>query len=239
VFAALADRLCELGKVEEADQICRRGLVFMPDSLDGQTALAHIHLAMGRFEQATAQLIQVLDVDDEHPEAIRRLGQVLLKRGDRTRARIILEYAESLLPGDGGVADLLVLAGGVPSFRARRAPSVLRPIGSPALTPAPPATFEGDPTQITPTEPPEDNTRTESSLPAIPDVKPLESLAELAARRAAHPDADRPAPVAGMMVTSRLAELSQKQATSRTGLYVGVGVAILAVILVAAFAGGK
>jgi tetratricopeptide (TPR) repeat protein len=240
VFAALVDRLCELGKADEAEQICRKGLVFLPNSLDGLTALAHVHLVRGRLENATAQLIKVLDSDDEHPEAIRRLGQVLLKRGDRTRARIILEYAESLLPGDGGIADLLVQAGGVPSFRARRSPSVLRPLTPPVRSPDPAGSLEDDPTVITPTEPPEENSRTESSLPAVvPVVKPLESLAEIAARRSGQLSADRPAPVSGMMVTSRLAELSQKKGGSRTGLYVGIGAALLALGLVVALWGGK
>gem|GEM_PF-4158072 len=239
VFAALADRLIELGEVDEAEQICRKGLVFLPNSLDGLTALAHVHLLRGRLENAIAHLIQVLDSDDEHPEAIRRLGQVLLRRGDRTRARIILEYAESLLPGDGGIADLLVQAGGVPSYRARRPPSVLRPLAPPAHSPVSPAAFEDDPTVITPTEPPEDNSRTESSLPLVSVVKPLESLSEVAARKSGQSGADRPAPVSGMMVMSRLAELSQKKGGSRIGLYVGTGVVLLVTALVAAFWGGK
>ncbi len=236
VFASLADRLCELGKADEAEQVCRKGLVFLPNSLDGLTALAHAHLVRGRLESATAQLIKVLDSDDEHPEAIRRLGQVLLQRGDRTRARIILEYAESLLPGDGGVADLLVQAGGVPSFRARRSPSTLRPLTPPTRSPIPPGSFDDDPTAISPTEPPEENSRTESSLPV---VKPLESLAEMTALKAEPLGADRPAPVSGMMMTSRLAEFGQKKGGSSRGMYVGIAIALLVLALVAAFWGGK
>lgn len=230
-FAALAERLCELGQPEEAEQVCRKGLVFRPDSLDGKTALARALFLRGRLAEAQELLLEVVTADADHPEALRRLGQLTLRRGDKRRARAILEYAELLLPGDAGVADLLVQAGGVPAYRAQRTPSALRPLPPSERAPLPGAFELDDPTVLSPSRP-DDLSLAQPATPPPVAVPRLETLGELARARAPVRD-DRPAPVSGTLYGSRLAELARPPASPRRWpLLAGVAVAVAIVVAV-------
>jgi tetratricopeptide (TPR) repeat protein len=119
-FVALAHALCDLGRDEEAEEVCRQGLLQHPRLVTGQVALGRALMGRGRFGEAKEALVSATKTNPEHGDAFRLLGDLVMREGDVDRARAILEYAEELLPNDTRVAELLVKAGGKPSARLPR-----------------------------------------------------------------------------------------------------------------------
>jgi tetratricopeptide (TPR) repeat protein len=117
---ALAHRLCEAGRAAEAEDVCREGLGRHPGLVTGQVALGRALLDRGRVREAMEVLIGAAKANPDHGDAFRWLGEVVIKRGDMPRARALLEYAEELSPNDRRVTELLIEAGGTPTFRSPR-----------------------------------------------------------------------------------------------------------------------
>jgi tetratricopeptide (TPR) repeat protein len=116
-FVALAHALCDAGRDEEAEEVCRQGLAQHPRLVTAQVALGRALLARKRLREAQEVLIDAAKSSPEHGDAFRWLGELVLERGHKARARPILEYAEELMPSDGRVSELLVKAGGQPQRR--------------------------------------------------------------------------------------------------------------------------
>jgi tetratricopeptide (TPR) repeat protein len=119
-FVALAHALCDAGLDEEAEEVSRRGLGQHPHLVTGQVALGRALFKRGRVREAQERLVEAAKTSPENGDAFRWLGEVVLRRGERDRARVLLEYAEELLPSDARVSDLLSEAGGVPQPRQSR-----------------------------------------------------------------------------------------------------------------------
>jgi tetratricopeptide (TPR) repeat protein len=119
-FVALAHALCDQGREDEAEEVCRQGLLQHPRLVTGQVALGRVLIARHHWGEAKEVLVNAAKTNPEHGEAFRWLGDLLLQQGDSNRARALLEYAEELLPGDGRVVELLVEAGGKPMGRNAR-----------------------------------------------------------------------------------------------------------------------
>ena len=117
---ALAHALCERGRDEEAEEVCRQGLLQHPRLVTGQVALGRALMGRGRLGEAKEILVNATKTNPEHGDAFRWLGDLVLHQGDAERARAILEYAEELMPNDTRVAALLSEAGGKPTVRLSR-----------------------------------------------------------------------------------------------------------------------
>jgi tetratricopeptide (TPR) repeat protein len=91
-----------------------------PGLVTGQVALGRALLDRGRVREAQEVLIGAAKANPDHGDAFRWLGEVVIKRGDLPRARALLEYAEELSPNDRRVTELLIEAGGTPTFRSAR-----------------------------------------------------------------------------------------------------------------------
>ncbi len=119
-FVALAHALCERGRDDEAEEVCRQGLLVHPRLVTAQVALGRALIGRGHWAEAREVLIGAAKANPDHGDAFRWLGDLALQEGERERARTLLEYAEELLPADTKVADLLVQAGGKPLMRVPR-----------------------------------------------------------------------------------------------------------------------
>jgi tetratricopeptide (TPR) repeat protein len=119
-FVALAHALCDRNREREAEEVCRQGLLQHPHLVTGEVALGRALIGRGRWAEAREVLVAAARSNPDHGDAFRLLGDLVLHEGDRERARILLEYAEELMPSDGRVAELLSLAGGKPWLRPAR-----------------------------------------------------------------------------------------------------------------------
>ncbi len=150
-FVALAHRLLDVGRAPEAEEICRKGLTQHPGLVTAQVALARALVESARTDEAQAVLIGAARGNTEHAEAFRVLAELVMKRGNRERARTLLEYAEELVPHDQKVARLLVEAGGTPTAKGARLQSdfedtrVLKAENLAPVTAPPPPSLSPDP----------------------------------------------------------------------------------------------
>ncbi|HEY0708615.1 MAG TPA: tetratricopeptide repeat protein [Polyangia bacterium] len=119
-FVALAHALCDSGLEEEAEEVARQGLGQHPHLVTGQVALGRALIARGRMREAQERLVEAAKSSPENGDAFRWLGELVLRRGQPSKARVLLEYAEELVPGDQRVVELLTEAGGVPQPRQSR-----------------------------------------------------------------------------------------------------------------------
>jgi tetratricopeptide (TPR) repeat protein len=97
-FAALAEEYRRGGQFEDAIAICETGLQRHPAYLSARVTLGRSLLETGRFEEARAQLEQVLRSAPENLAAIRGLAEIHHRAGDVPEsAESAASYANSQL----------------------------------------------------------------------------------------------------------------------------------------------
>ncbi|MBI4513370.1 MAG: tetratricopeptide repeat protein [Gemmatimonadetes bacterium] len=87
VFAPLADKYRQLGRLEEAEAVVLEGLKRHPDYLSAYLVLGRIYTDWGRPEDAAVQFTRVLELDPQNLVALRALGDVAAAGGDWVEAR--------------------------------------------------------------------------------------------------------------------------------------------------------
>ncbi len=136
----LAEHLCDLGRPEEAEKVCRRGLATMPAHHRGYMSLARALCDRGRLKEAQDVLAELAKHRPDDADVWVHLGAVVIRRGDRPRACALLDYAESL-----GAAG--------PTFEAARQ-LARKPVASEAPTSAPAVKLGGRATPLGPDDRP-------------------------------------------------------------------------------------
>lgn len=81
-FAALADEYRRAGRFHDAVETCRAGLLRHPAYLSARVTLGRALLEIGEFDDAEAELQQVLRTAPENLAAIRALADIHHRRGD-------------------------------------------------------------------------------------------------------------------------------------------------------------
>jgi tetratricopeptide (TPR) repeat protein len=98
VFAPLADFYRRLGRLDEAELICREGISRHPYYPGGRVALAHVLLDQSKFELALAESEHVVTYYPDNLLARKILIRVLGGLGRLDRARRELQALEALAP---------------------------------------------------------------------------------------------------------------------------------------------
>jgi predicted Zn-dependent protease len=106
-FIPLAEALLQLGRPQEAVDVCRRGLFAHPDATPARLLLARGLLAVGRLPEASSEVARVLKSAPDSVPALALQGDLMLRRADAKRALESLVRAAELSPGDEQVAALL------------------------------------------------------------------------------------------------------------------------------------
>ncbi|MCP4446494.1 MAG: tetratricopeptide repeat protein [Myxococcales bacterium] len=143
-FVGLARCLVQLGRPEDAIQVCARGLQANPNSLDGRLSLGAALVALHRWKEAQAELLEVVKADRNNSAGFRLLGEVLMRQDDYERALPVLQHAQNLNPSDSELPGLVCRArDGHPLDPPAPIPTPLQPVGcysapAPAARPAVP-----------------------------------------------------------------------------------------------------
>jgi tetratricopeptide (TPR) repeat protein len=94
VFAPLADAYRKQGSLNEAYEICKKGLRKHPTYTSAQVVLGRIYREQGKIGEASAELKKVLDVDPENIMAHSLLGSIYIEKSEYQAA--IEEYQKVL-----------------------------------------------------------------------------------------------------------------------------------------------
>jgi tetratricopeptide (TPR) repeat protein len=118
VFAPIAEYFLLYGMVNEAEAICREGLGKHPQLVSGHVAMAKVHLARERWDDAEALLRQAMAIAPQHPRAQQLLADLAARRrAPRGAAQSVPTLAAVLPEGDAADAmhdaawDTITMAG--------------------------------------------------------------------------------------------------------------------------------
>lgn len=107
VFAPLADAYRKLGLVEEALDICARGLSANPRYASGYVVQGKCQYDGGRADRAEESFKKVLELDPQNLVALRYLGIIRAACGDAEGARVHFEHILVLDPDDKEIRQRL------------------------------------------------------------------------------------------------------------------------------------
>lgn len=99
-FAPLAEELRRAGRLAEAVQTCRSGLVRHPEYASARATLGRALLDQGDLDTALAELNAVLAAAPEHLPALKGVAEIHQRRGDRTAALAACRRALALARED-------------------------------------------------------------------------------------------------------------------------------------------
>ena len=107
VFAPLADAYRKLGLMEEALDICARGLAANPRYASGYVVQGKCQFDAGRADRAEESFKKVLEIDGQNLVALRYLGIIRAGCGDTEGARGYFEQILVLDPDDKEIRQRL------------------------------------------------------------------------------------------------------------------------------------
>lgn len=105
IFAPLAEAYRRMGKVEEAIEICKKGLEHHPDFYGGRVALAKCYIDEKDFESAKRELTLVVASAPDNLMAQRLLGDMYLALNDLRAAVHAYKMALLLSPADVALSE--------------------------------------------------------------------------------------------------------------------------------------
>jgi tetratricopeptide (TPR) repeat protein len=106
-FAPLAEELRRAGRLAEAVQTCRSGLVRHPEYASARATLGRALLDQGDLDDALAELTAVLAAAPEHLPALKGVAEIHQRRGDRTAALAACRRALALAREDHELAQAI------------------------------------------------------------------------------------------------------------------------------------
>ncbi len=107
VFAPLADAYRKLGLIDEALDICARGLSANPRYASGYVVQGKCQFDAGRADRAEESFKKVLEIDTQNLVALRYLGIIRAGCGDAEGARAHFEHILVLDPDDKEIRQRL------------------------------------------------------------------------------------------------------------------------------------
>ena len=107
-FAQLAEEYRRAGLPDDAVTTCRRGLATHPDFLSARVTLGRSLLALGRLDDAAAELSTVLTADPDNLPALRSLSEVCRLQGRQAEAAEYHRSAVRLSPLDPDLERIIL-----------------------------------------------------------------------------------------------------------------------------------
>lgn len=133
----LAQHLCDVGRPEEAEQVCRKALASAAPDHRGRLVLARALADRGRVKEAQDLLAELAKYRTDDAEVWVQLSALVVRRGEKTRALALLQYAESLGASGPTYAAVLSQAKSTASRNNTRPPPIPKGVSS-IRTPPPP-----------------------------------------------------------------------------------------------------
>lgn len=107
VFVTLSDAYRQLGQLDEALAVARKGVQGLPWFSPGHVVLGQVLMARGDSGEALGCFNKALTLDGESLAAFKGLAAIYFKKGQLELARQILERARQIHPGNSSLQHLL------------------------------------------------------------------------------------------------------------------------------------
>ncbi len=107
VFAPLADACRKAGMLEEAIEICNKGLKANPRYTSGYVVQGKCYFDANDISKASRTFSRVLELDPNNLVALRYLGTISVGEGNAAAAREHFQQILNLDPGDKAIISLL------------------------------------------------------------------------------------------------------------------------------------
>lgn len=127
VFVSLAEAYRQMGLLDDAIEVARNGVQTLPRFSPGYTTLGRIHAQRGELPEADAAFSRANEIDPANVPALKGLARVCGMKGDKTRARTLLEQALRLQPDDATIGKMLA-ALAIPTSEKLSAVAETKPI---------------------------------------------------------------------------------------------------------------
>ena len=133
----LAQHLCDVGRPEEAEQVCRKALTSATPDHRGRLVLARALADRGRVKEAQDLLAELAKYRTDDAEVWVQLSALVVRRGEKTRALALLQYAESLGASGPTYAAVLSQAKSTAPRNNTRPPPIPKGVTSIRTSPPP------------------------------------------------------------------------------------------------------
>jgi len=107
IFAALADAYRKKGLAQKALEICKKGLEANPDYASAYVVLAKVFIDQNNFEEADRQIQKAIHAGGRTRSVDLLQSEILIKLGQTTKARVILEKLHNSDPTSDTIKALL------------------------------------------------------------------------------------------------------------------------------------
>lgn len=107
VFAPLADAYRKAGMLDEAVEICRKGLRRHPDYPSGHVVEGKCHFDVGKLDESEASFQKVLELDGNNLVALKYLGMIQAGRGRLDKAGQFFKNILKLDPENKEIKGML------------------------------------------------------------------------------------------------------------------------------------
>lgn len=133
VFVSLADAYRRMGLLEDALEVTQQGVKSLPRFCPGQVMLGRLLFESGDLDGALDSLQTAYDLDGGSLSAIRGLARVLSAKGEKDRARELLESAARQFPQEAGIAKMLASLPPLDPVDSVSADGAEEPIATPTI----------------------------------------------------------------------------------------------------------
>ena len=107
VFVTLGDAYRQLGRLDEALEVARKGVQGLPWFSPGHVVLGQILMARDEIGEALGCFNKALTLDGESIAAFKGLAAIYSQKGQPDLARQVLERAEQIHPGNSSIQHML------------------------------------------------------------------------------------------------------------------------------------
>lgn len=107
IFAALSDAYRKKGESDKAFQVCAKGLEIHPNYGPAHVVMAKIYMDQGKYDLAEKEVDTAMQVDGKTRATEILLSEILIKRGQGTKAKMILGNLRVADPTSQVVKNLL------------------------------------------------------------------------------------------------------------------------------------
>jgi len=114
VFVPLCDAYQQMGLIDDALEVARKGVEALPRFSPGLAILGRIYGLKGETSLAIDSFEKALQIDDQNLTALKGLISIRMQRGEKEEARSLLERVVVLRPEDQKARELLGRLGSSP-----------------------------------------------------------------------------------------------------------------------------